>query len=120
MPYARGRDLVADGEVGLDAANEGEAGRAAMGTPRPREEQLEPPERVPLGGVQQPEGTDAVHTLRGDVLQESSQHLVGREREDLVSMIAAVAVPERHGALVHREEGAIGDRRQLFLPVSDN
>lgn len=89
MRDARSGDLVADGNVGLEAADEGEAGRAAMGTPRPRarrwrvvgrrlvirsprrEEQLEAPQRVALGRVQQPESTNAMHALRRDMLQES-------------------------------------------------
>ena len=70
-PRDAGGDLVADGEVGLDAPDERETGRAAMGAlgPRPSsrqidtglvlsraarsEQELEPPQRVTLGRVEQ-------------------------------------------------------------------
>ena len=111
-PRDAGGDLVADGEVGLDAPDERETGRAAMGAlgPRPSsrqidtglvlsraarsEQELEPPQRVTLGRVEQPKGSDAVHALRRDMLQEALQHLLGRQGEDLMAVIAAVAVPE--------------------------
>jgi len=59
---------------------------------------LEPPQRVTLGRVEQPveqpKGSDAVHALRRGMLQEAPQHLLGRQGEDLMAVIAAVAVPE--------------------------
>ena len=114
--------------LGLDAADEGEAALAAAGAAgrrtrgwrrgsccisgslARREEQLEAAQGVALGGVEEPEGADAVHAAWRHVLQEAAQHLVGWEGEDLVPVIARVAVAEGDGVVVHREERALGHR----------
>ncbi len=124
-PQGRG-ELRAHRQVGLEAKHEREPWLTAMGALGPgprrgrvaggllvarstwRQEQLESPQGLALGRMEEPEGADTVHALGRDVLQESPQHLVGGQSEDLVPSIAAISVPQGYGAVVHREQRAIG------------
>jgi len=85
-------------------------GRVRFGPLAGRQQELEPPQRVAVRGVEQAEGADPVQALEGHVLEEAAQELVGGEVHGLAPLISAVSVAEGHRAIVGGDDGLVRDR----------
>ena len=85
-------------------------GRVRFGPLARRQQELEPPQRVAVRGVERPRARDPVQALEGHVLEEAAQELVGGEVHGLAPLISAVSVAEGHRAIVGGDDGLVRDR----------